>query len=69
MLMIGNFGVKDGVQTFRVNGSKEELYKIIEECREMEAKFHDTPNLEPIRHGLWTMLLQIKIPVSVGQNE
>jgi len=67
-LMIGNFGVKNGVQTYRINGDKEDLYKIIEECREMEARFQETPNMIPVRHGQWTMLLQLKIPVKVGES-
>lgn len=68
-LMIGNFGVKNGVQTFRVNGSKEDLYKIIDECKQMDAIFDDTPNLLPLRHGQWTMLLKIRLPVGAIKND
>ena len=62
-VMIGDFGVKKGVQTFRICGSKEDLYKIIEECWKMEAKFYDTPNILHVHRGQWTMLLQIIVSV------
>jgi hypothetical protein len=68
-LMIGNFGVENGVQTFRINGTKEDLYKIIDECREMDAHFQDTPNLLPLRQGQWTMLLKIRLPVGAIKND
>jgi hypothetical protein len=68
-LMIGNFGNINGVQTFRVCGSKDDLYKVIDECRTMGHKFHDTPNLTHVRQGQWTMLLQLKVPVEVGASD
>lgn len=62
-LMIGNFGIKNGVQTYRICGSKDDLYKIIEECRIMEASFDDTPIINHVHRGQWTMLLKIKVYV------
>lgn len=62
-LMIGNFGEKNGVQTYRICGDKDDLYKVIDECRAMEAKFDDTPIINHVFRGQWTMLLKIKLPV------
>lgn len=58
-VMVGNFGIQKGIQTFRICGNKEDLYRIIEECRTMEAKFYDTPNILHVHRGQWTMLLQL----------
>jgi hypothetical protein len=67
-VMVGNFGVKDGVQTFRICGTKEDLYKLIDECREMDAHFDSTPIINHVHRGQWTMLLKIKLPVGKDYN-
>lgn len=68
-LMIGNFGSKNGVQIFRVNGSFDDLMKILIECKEMDAIFVEVPKVEPLRQGQWTVLLKIKLPVGVKHND
>lgn len=65
-IIVGNFGIKNGVQTYRVNGEKADLYKIIEECRKEGAKFDDTPHVEHVHNNQWSMLLKLKVAVSVG---
>jgi hypothetical protein len=67
-IIVGNFGVKNGVQTYRVNGEKADLYRIIEECRKEGAKFDDTPHLEFVHNNQWSMLLKLKVAVSVGNE-
>lgn len=61
--MIGNFGVHEGIATFRICGEKEALYKIIEECRASNEKFEDTPIINKVHNGQWTMLLKLKVYV------
>jgi hypothetical protein len=68
-VMVGDFGNKNGVQTFRVCGTKEDLYKIITECREMGHKFYETPVMNLVYRGQWTMVLKLKVPVEVGQHD
>lgn len=60
--VIGKFGVKNGVQTYRVNGSYDDLYTLIAECRINKIEFDDTPIVSKLRKGQWTMLLKIKVP-------
>lgn len=59
--IIGKFKPVNGVQTYRINGSKEDLYKMIEDCRKNEIRFDDTPIINPLRKDQWTMLLKIII--------
>jgi hypothetical protein len=68
-VMVGNFGIKNGVQTYRICGVKEDLFKIIEECREMGYKFNDTPAINHVHRGQWTLLLNLKVPVEVGKRD
>lgn len=56
-----DFGLTDGIQTYRVMGDKEDLEKIIQECRDEDAEFIISPELTFIRRGQWTTLLQLKI--------
>jgi len=63
VVMIGNHGrSKEGVYTFRINATlKDDIYKIIDESREMGWKFWDTPNLIKV-HKTWSVLLKIYDP-------
>lgn len=67
-VIVGNFGIKNGVQTYRVNGTKDDLHLIIDEIRKEGAKFDDTPHLEYVRNNQWSMLLKIKVPVGVSSE-
>ena len=62
IVQICDFGEKDGVKMYRIHGDKVDLEKILETCREEDAKFEDEPVLEYTRKGIWTILLRIKIP-------
>jgi hypothetical protein len=66
LVQIGDFGESEGIRTFSIQGGKEDLYKIIEECRKMDAKFDDTPNIIHVRKGTWSMVLKLKVAVEVG---
>jgi hypothetical protein len=66
IVQICDFGETDGIRTYRVHGGKPDLEKIIQTCRELDAKFDESPVIEHVRKGVWTILLRIKIPVGVG---
>jgi len=63
-VMIGNFGIKNGVQAYRICGEKNDLYRVIDECRKMGHKFDDTPIVNHVHRGQWTMLLKLKVYVT-----
>ena len=65
IVQIADFGEKNGVRTYRIHGDKEDLDKIVDQCRESDATYGGLPDIELVRHGLWTMLLQIKVHVNV----
>lgn len=67
-VFIGDFGSKEGVQTFRICGTKKEIVDLLEEIVADGYKFFDTPNLLHVHRGQWTLLLQLKIPVGVGER-
>ena len=66
VVQISDFGEKDGIKTIRVHGDKTDLEKILETCRDEDAKFFSSPVIEHTRKGVWTILLKIKVPVGVG---
>lgn len=69
IVQIADFGEINGVRTYRVNGDKQDLERIIEECRNEDANcFLDTPELEYLRKGCWTLLIKLKIAVEVGDD-
>jgi hypothetical protein len=69
IVQIGNFGISDGVQTYRVNGHKEDLDRIIHECLEQDAIFENSPELEKLRNGQWTLLLKLRVRVEAKRCE
>jgi hypothetical protein len=66
IVQIGDFGERNGVRTYSIQGDKADLYKIIDECRKMDATFDDTPNIVHVRRGTWSMVLKLKVAVEVG---
>lgn len=64
-LIVGNFGIKDGVQTYRINGSFEDLQKVLDECIKIDTKFSDFPEIERLRLGQCTMLLKFYVPKNI----
>lgn len=67
-VIVGNFGVKDGVQTYRINGSYEDLQDIILECIDADASFDEFPEIERLRLNHCTLLLKLKVKVEVKPN-
>lgn len=68
-VFVGNFGVKDGVQTYRVNGSFDDLQTILDEIMQEDGNFYEFPEIERLRHGLCTMLLKIRVREGVDRFE
>lgn len=56
-----DFGVENGVQTFRINGSKSDLEKIVETCIDENAKFGDTPILNHVYKSDYSLLLKLRL--------
>lgn len=67
-VIVGNFGVKDGVQTYRINGSYEDLQDIILGCIDADASFDEFPEIERLRLNHCTLLLKLKVKVEVKPN-
>lgn len=65
--IIGKFPVKNGVRPYRINGSYDDLYTLIAECRLNNIEFDDTPNVMPLRKSQWTVLLKVKVHSEVRE--
>lgn len=68
-VIVANFGVKDNIRTYRINGSKEKLITIIEEVYLANADLAEYPELKRLRYRQWSLLLKIKIPVGEIEND
>lgn len=60
IVMIGNYGIEEGIQTYRINGDKEDLERIIDECMQLDVLF-DSPEIEEVRRSTYSMLLKVKV--------
>jgi hypothetical protein len=67
--IIGSFGVKNGVETVRICGTKIEINELLVQAVKDGYTFNDTPNLLHVHRGQWTLLLKLKVPVEVGQSD
>jgi hypothetical protein len=67
-IFIADFGTKDNVKTFRINGSKEDLLKLITECVEVDVKFIENPQIEPVKKNEFTVLLKIELSMKDGES-
>ena len=66
-VFVGNFGIQNGVQTYRVNGTFEDLQTILDEIMQEDGSFEEFPEIERLRHGLCTMLLKLKVREGVDR--
>ncbi len=60
-VIVHDFGLHDGVQTYRVSGVKKDLERVLDECYEAKANFDVIPEISHVHRGSWTMLLKIKV--------
>jgi|tagenome__1003787_1003787.scaffolds.fasta_scaffold20935022_5 hypothetical protein len=63
MAFIANFGLKNGVHTWRVNGSKEELIQLVLALNDEGAQYKDGvgPKIEHVHNSGYTLLLELLI--------
>lgn len=60
-VFVANFGYKNGIHTWRVNGKKEDLEHLITEMEKENAAFFSPPKIEHIRNRNYTVLLELLI--------
>lgn len=62
IIQVASFGKdQEGVHTFRVNGGKDDLERIIKEAYEMGWAFWEKPNIEEV-FKYYSVLLRIYDP-------
>lgn len=66
-VLVADFGENDGVRTFRINGKKEALQRILNECRKENAEIINSAEIEHVRKNNWTVLLKIRIAAKVSE--
>jgi hypothetical protein len=70
MVMVLNYGEKNGVHSFNVTGSKMELHKIVDSVRKEDVKFVVDPIINHVHRGQYILYLKIQLDsVGVGGNE
>jgi hypothetical protein len=69
-VMIFDFGRKDGVQTYRVTGIKDDLMNMLKEVLNAGGEFEGgVPKIERVHNGNYTLLLKLKLePVGAGAH-
>lgn len=67
-VQVFDFGCRNGMRSYRITGEREDLERIIEECRDADAKFHFTPQIVKIQAGLWMISLDLKMSLEVGEK-
>lgn len=67
IVQVADFGESNGIRTFRINGSREDLEKVINECRREKAEIINPAEIQQVRKGDWTLLLKIKVAVKVSE--
>ena len=65
-VMIANFGIENGVHTWRINGNKQDLEKLLIALKEENANFFHDPIIENIRNREYSVLLELLIPLEVA---
>jgi len=66
LVQIANFGKKDGLHMYRVNGDKKDLEKLLKALEEEEATFLNDPIIENVRNTEYSVLLELLIPLEVA---
>ena len=61
-VFISNFGPdQNGIYTWKVNGSKEDLEHLVKEVHKENAVFFTLPKIEHVRRSEYTVLLRLLI--------
>jgi hypothetical protein len=70
MVMVLNYGEKDGIHSFNVTGSIEDLHKIIDSVHDSGGEFSEDPIFKHVHRGQYILYLKLKVGlVGVGTNE
>ena len=69
LVQIGDFGESGGITTYRINGDLEDLERIIDTCRKEGVIFTETPLLEYVRKGSWSLLIRFKLGSPILQDK
>lgn len=68
-VIIGDFGKdKDGIETYRLNGEKEDIERKVKEAREKGYEFVEEPIIEKSFRA-WTLLLRCYLPEEEEKEE
>jgi hypothetical protein len=67
-VFIADFGLKNRIRTYRVNGTKEDLLKLLNACAEEDAKFVAFPEIKHVHRSEWTVLLEIELSGREGES-
>ena len=67
IVQVADFGENNGIRTFRINGNKEDLQRIINECRKEKAEIINPAEIQHVYRGDWTLLLKIKVAAKVSE--
>jgi hypothetical protein len=61
--IIADFGRnKEGINLYRINGTKDEINKAIEDIRNLGAEVWGEPFLMEKSHKHWSILLKVLLP-------
>lgn len=61
LIMVANFGVIEGVQTYRVNGTKDDLSRLVKEVRGAGHHFREFPIIEKVTKDIHSVLIKVEI--------
>ena len=68
--IIADFGKnEEGLNLFRINGTKGEIEKAIQDIKDLGCEVWDDPYELEKAHKHWSILIRIKIPESKRQIE
>lgn len=66
--IIGDFGKnEEGLNLFRINGTKEEISKAVQDFKDLGCEIWDEIELEKA-HKHWSILIRIKVPEGENQD-
>jgi hypothetical protein len=61
--IIGDFGKnEEGLNLYRINGSKDEIAKAIQDLKDVGCEIWDDPYELEKSHKHWSILIRLKIP-------
>lgn len=66
-VLVADFGENGGVKTLRINGRKEDLERILNECRKENAEIINPAEIEHVYKNDWSILLKIRIAMKVSE--